>query len=133
MRIFEFDNDMTRLAEAVEAWIELSHSPEDIKMILNHRFSQQFKTTSAKTAYRVVFADYEAFKETGKVSLPNREDGFVAYSLASSWGASARDDFDYNGDMIRFKKKFQAGSVLLNFSALASALRKYTPWKKPKK
>ena len=84
MRIYEFDNDLTVLANAVESWIELSHSPEDIHLILNHGYSQQFKTTTAKSAYRVVFSSYDNFKETGKVSVSPQSEGFVAYSLSSS-------------------------------------------------
>ena len=127
MRINEvIDGDnMQLLADACERWIELSHSPKDIALILSHPFSQQFKTSPTNTVYRSVFYSYKKFQQTGTATAKGQREGFIAYSWNPKWGgAQARDDFDYSGDILRFKKTLSAEDVLLNFTSLANALQK---------
>ena len=129
MRACEFlreaGEDLSSLAEACESWVELWHDPEDIKLILSHPFSQQFKQSPSSTIYRSVFYSYKKFKQTGKAKVQAQPEFFIAYSWSPKWGgADAREDFDYDGDIIRFKKTLNPKDLLLNFTALVRGLQK---------
>lgn len=120
VEIFENEN-LQQLAEMCIQWIELSHNNETIRYILEHPFSQQFKNTNAKVIYRCVFAPYKKFLIVGSVRVKRKPGQFISYSTRPNWGSTVRDDFDYTGDILRFKKDVRGG-VVLNFSALTAAL-----------
>lgn len=124
MRLYEFEDDLSALTMAAYSWMALEHDSNDINTILNHPASQQFKQTSANAIYRVVFKPYKTFLKKGVVQVKPQKEGFVAYSTHDLWGSSARDDFDYNGDMLRFRKNVIPGDIILDFTALVKFLVK---------
>lgn len=55
--------------------------------------------------------------------MPNHKGSSRTVPDPIGGGAQVREDFDYDGDMLRFKKKVTPGDVLLNFSGLLKALQ----------
>jgi hypothetical protein len=129
MRLAEFlreetsVGDLSGLVDACEFWIELWEPNKQIKKILAHPLSQQFRTSSASDIYRSVFVSQKKFNTTNLVTLKPRV-GILPYSENVNWGATAREDFDYYGDILKFKKKFMPADLILNFSALVAELQK---------
>ena len=126
MRIYEILNENTdnlsELQDACENWIEMWETDSAVKEILSHPFTQNFKTANASTIYRSVFISEEKFKQQGKAILTPTSGNFIPFTVHSGWGGSVRDDFDYYGDIIQFKKAFKASDLVLNFTALVAGL-----------
>jgi hypothetical protein len=125
MRLLEIESpaaeNLTNLRDACESWIELWKPNDQIKIILAHPFSQRFKSSNSTKIYRAVFTSKEKFNKNGVVRL-NPRNGLIPYSENPKWGGSARSDFDYAGDILRFEKSFNATDCILNFSTLVNEL-----------
>ena len=128
MRLVEFineqTNDLGELAEACENWVEMWNTKNSINTILSHPLSQRCKNSNASIIYRSVFVNEEKFNKTGKVTLRAQQGGMIPYTENKNWGGSVRDDFDYNGDILEFKKNFNHGDLILNFTQLLNELEK---------
>jgi hypothetical protein len=126
MKIFEIEqnsaDDISILKDACESWIEMWNVKPSIDIILSHPLAGQFKRAPSNALYRSVFTNEEKFKQRGKVVLRAQHGGFIPMSCNKKWGASARSDFDYNGDILQFEKKLNPADVVLNFSALVDEL-----------
>lgn len=116
--------DLEELAECCMRWIEMSHYPDDIEYILAHPFAQRFRRPppGVKEIYRSLFYPYEKFQVRGQARARGQSEGFISYSHNPNWGSSIRDDFQYDGDILRFRKRLDPSAVLMDFSALVDGL-----------
>lgn len=120
--LLEDAHDLQKLVDACESWIELWNIKPAIDTILSHPLSQECKSSTASIIYRSVFVDEGKFNKTGKINLKPQHGGMIPYSENINWGGAARDDFDYNGDILKFEKKFNSSDLVLNFSQLLAKL-----------
>lgn len=119
-----YSDKIEDLAEACDSWIGLEHTSNSIGLILSHPFSKNLNNYDSKDIYRSVFISEEKFNKYGKVRVKPQKEKFIAYSGRDDWASGqTREDFDYSGDILTFKKEFQRENCILNFTELLNKIR----------
>lgn len=117
MRATEFlneDENLDDLVEACEMWMAFEASTNDVKLILSHPFSQQFKDPAkiSKTLTR-------AFPVNHGDETFNSEAGIISYSENGMKGAAEYyKTLDVDYELVVVEKQLNPADLLLNFTAL---------------